>query len=146
MLDVCSQMKEPVRIAGVRMDGIYRKLTVRERPGLVEYDGSGFREGVHKARALDEDAFAGSTAYASEESEGNAYDQGARTGYHQEHQCAVQPGRESLHITVGEQRWHGCQQNGGDNHYRGIDPGEPGDECFTAGFALAGVLYKFDYP
>ena len=135
-LDVGGQVQELSFADDFRVHGGHFEDAFGEGAGLVEDHGPELGQLVHVVGALDEDTLAGGAAEAAEEGEGNADDQGAGTGHHQEHESAVDPGAPFAGDEAGN---HGHQDSQGHDDGR-VDAGEAGDEAFAAGLAGGGVF------
>ena len=64
------------------MNSLHGKLSMSQCARFIENDSPHLGKCIHIVAALDKNAIAGSAANASEESKGNADDQGTRTRHH----------------------------------------------------------------
>ena len=88
------------------MHGADLKHALRERAGLVEYDGLRLGEGLEVVGALDEHAFLARAAETGEEAERDTDDKRAGAGDDEEGQRTVDPGapvrvRDALSLLRG---------------------------------------------
>ena len=144
MLDMRSHVQQMVLVAGLGMDGFDEELSMSQGTSLVEHHRRGLGKGVHVIGSLDEDAFARSAAYASEEGQGHADDQRAGAGNNEKHQRTIEPGRECTCEITAEKGREKRQCERCEHHDRRIDAGEAGDEGLAMRLAFACVLDKFD--
>ena len=115
-----------------------------ERSRLVKDHRTCLGKGIHEVRSLDQDAFARCAANASEEGERHADDQRAGAGDHEEHQGAVEPGRERAGEISAKKGRENREGECCDYHDRRIDSGETCDESFAVRLAFPGMLHQLD--
>ena len=145
MLHVSRQVQQLPLIEIIGVDSRHRELTIGKCARLVKHHGAYLGQGVHVTTALHQDAFTGSPAQATKESERHADDQGAGTRYHQEHQSPLQPRGENVHETPrGKQRGQYGQQQRANDHNGRIDAGETGDKGFAFRLPLVRALHQAD--
>ena len=145
MLYVCCHVQQLVPVGLVGMYGHHGKASFGECAGLVEDHTTHLGQPIYSAAALDENAAARGSAYASEEGERDADDQCTRAGYHQEDECPVEPGGEGLQERLAhQQRGQQSQCQCGSHHDGGVDACEAGDEGFAVRLAPVLVLHHAD--
>ncbi|CUP90574.1 Uncharacterised protein [Flavonifractor plautii] len=123
----------------VRVDGGDVEHPLGQGAGLIEYQNLGICQDLQVIAALDQDAGLGGPADAAEKAEGHRDDQGAGAGDHQKDEGAVEtvgPGHQA------QQRRQRGQKDGGDDHHRGVVPGEFGDKVLGLGLLAAGVFHQ----
>ena len=94
VLDMGSEMKQLVLIAGGGMDSGNGKLAMSQRARLVEDHRRDLRQHVDIVGSLDEDTLPRGPANATKERQRHTDNQGTRTTHHEEHQGSVQPSGE----------------------------------------------------
>ena len=108
-----------------RMEGAHRESALGQRPGLIEYGGSGVGKPLHVYAALDEYPLARRGADRTEVGQRHRDHQSARAGYNEEVQGTIEPIRERAET---EHRRQDRKHHRTDHNDRGVDRGKLRDE------------------
>ena len=116
-----------MRIVKVRVYSFYGELTMRQGSSLVEYYDAYMSQCVHIVGAFYKDTLARGPSNTAKECKRYADDEGTRTRYYQEHQCAIEPCREN----ASQKRWNDGDGQSCEYHDRCVDTCKTCDESLT---------------